>query len=199
MEEKELLEYITNPEKVLNLKEITPEEHVPWRYYENRFYELDDKVIVLSMIQRRSSIRTNALIDRDEFNHVLVAAWYPHHEKTKPENLTYVYSSLGRRLHRHIMRCPKDKVIDHLNNYSLDCRKSNMRVCTVKENNQNISMSCRNTSGILGVSYRPERNAWVAQIVRDGKSYTKQTKNKEEAIKFRNEIYERFLNKKLND
>lgn len=41
------------------------------------------------------------------------------------------------RLHRLIMECPEDLVVDHLNGDRLDCRKNNMRVCSQKENSKN--------------------------------------------------------------
>lgn len=37
-------------------------------------------------------------------------------------------------LHRLIMSCPPDKVVDHINGNPLDNRKCNLRICTHKEN-----------------------------------------------------------------
>lgn len=40
-------------------------------------------------------------------------------------------------LHRFLMNPPDDLVIDHLNHNRKDNRRKNLRVCTVKQNNQN--------------------------------------------------------------
>lgn len=40
-------------------------------------------------------------------------------------------------LHRYIINCPKDKVVDHINHNKLDNRKSNLRICTRHENSCN--------------------------------------------------------------
>lgn len=58
------------------------------------------------------------------------------------------------RLHRLIMNCPEGLVVDHLNGDKLDCRKSNMRVCTQKENAQN-------RHGTKGYCYDKTKKKWV--------------------------------------
>lgn len=60
------------------------------------------------------------------------------------------------RLHRLIMSCPEDKVIDHLNGNRLDCRKSNLRICTQKDNSQN-------KHNIKGYTYDKEKGRWMVR------------------------------------
>ena len=40
-------------------------------------------------------------------------------------------------MHRMIMGCPKGKIVDHINNQTLDCRRENLRVISHKENMRN--------------------------------------------------------------
>lgn len=43
------------------------------------------------------------------------------------------------RIHRVIMDCPEGLVVDHISGNTLDNRKSNLRICTHKENRKNIN------------------------------------------------------------
>lgn len=54
--------------------------------------------------------------------------------------------------------------IDHINGNRQDNRIENMRAVTRSENMRNTSLSSRNTSGFIGVSYRKTANKWQATI-----------------------------------
>ena len=41
-------------------------------------------------------------------------------------------------LHRYIMNCPDDKVVDHINHNKLDNRRCNLRICSRQENSCNL-------------------------------------------------------------
>lgn len=58
------------------------------------------------------------------------------------------------RLHRLITNCPDGLVVDHLNGNPLDCRKSNLRVCTQAENS-------KNHHGTKGYCYDKTKKKWV--------------------------------------
>ena len=61
------------------------------------------------------------------------------------------------RLHRLVMDCPEGLVVDHLNGDPLDCRKSNMRICTQKEN-------AKNRHGVKGYTYDKEKKKWMVRV-----------------------------------
>jgi len=66
-------------------------------------------------------------------------------------------------LHRAIMQPDKDQFIDHKNGNGLDCRRSNLRICTKGENNRNVRPT-KKSSHYKGVSWRTKDKCWVMQI-----------------------------------
>ena len=79
--------------------------------------------------------------------------------------------SYSLRVHRvcwflHTGSWPK-KFLDHINGDGTDNRIRNLREATYLENNQNMSISKKNTSGYKGVSWCGERGKWTARI-KDG-------------------------------
>ena len=75
--------------------------------------------------------------------------------------------------------------VDHINHNGLDNKWNNLRVIPRKLNQQNMSKSKKNTSGITGVSFDTNRNKWVAQIYTNGKTRLKRFSTKFGAIRQR--------------
>lgn len=55
-------------------------------------------------------------------------------------DFTYFRNCEGTLLHRYIVDCPKEMVVDHINHDTLDNRKNNLRICTFRENVNNRSL-----------------------------------------------------------
>lgn len=97
-------------------------------------------------------------------------------------------------LHRYIMGFDwfsRTKTIDHINGDATDNRKNNLRVCTHRENMQNIKLTKRSSSGIRYISKCNTTNKW--KVVFKGK-YLKSFNNLNEAKAFLNK-YLSCLNK----
>ena len=78
------------------------------------------------------------------------------------------------------------KYCDHINHNPLDNRTTNLRAATQQENIQNKSKQKNNTSDIIGVNFRKDRNKWRAYITVDSKQiFLGNFDNKEQAIKAR--------------
>ena len=60
------------------------------------------------------------------------------------------------RLHRLVANTPEGKVTDHLNGDKLDNRKSNLRICTQKDNAQNLK-------NIKGYTWDKSKNKWMVR------------------------------------
>ena len=72
-------------------------------------------------------------------------------------------------LHRLVMDAPKKVQVDHIDGNKLDCRRTNLRLCTHAGNMRNCRMRKNNTSGRKGVSWHRKSGKWQAQIRVNGK------------------------------
>lgn len=104
-------------------------------------------------------------INRYRWN-VSSSGYIQRHTSSESENKS-------RLLHRFIMECPTGLQVDHINGDRLDNRRSNLRICTPKQNSSNgRSRSSRRgrTSNFLGVSkWEPhpghgKRHYWRARL-----------------------------------
>lgn len=104
-----------------------------------------------------------AIVDDSDFEKVSAFRW----TYTKvSKNKKYVVSAVKGKftyLHRFIMDAPKGKSVDHINNDSLDNRRSNMRLCSIMENTQNSGKYNTNTTGYKGVC-EAYPGVFIAQI-----------------------------------
>jgi hypothetical protein len=87
---------------------------------------------------------TDCFIDIEDLPLVKQYFWRLRVDKRHPNCTPYVESVKrinGKRirihLHRLIMNCPNDKVVDHINHNGLDNRKKNLRICTQQINVMN--------------------------------------------------------------
>ena len=121
-----------------------------------------------------------AVVDDEDLDYLKQWSWYAH--KTK----YMVYAMRGKRLpggkqtsrmlHHEVLRLdkslPKGYVVDHKNRDPLDCRKSNLRICTVAENNRNCRpRRNKKTSKYKGVCWRKDRKKWQVVICHQGVRY----------------------------
>lgn len=112
--------------------------------------------------------RTNIifLVDDDDFERFGHLTWgetlfgYAVHRNNK-EKRTF-------SLHRLIMGNPDNMVVDHINGNKKDCRKSNLRICTTRENGYNMPKSHFSTSKYKGVSWDKRDKKWSANIYNYG-------------------------------
>ena len=103
-------------------------------------------------------------IDNDDLEKCSKLTW--HYAKNKDSK--YIQTRIkGKmiKLHRYIMNMNNSNlVVDHINRNPLDNRKSNLRICSYKENSFNKSIRVDNTSGIPGVSFHKTNKKWRTKI-----------------------------------
>ena len=156
----------------------------------NKFIILPDYAI---MLIKRKNLEIEVKLDKEDVEEVSKYTWHAIYDKTLKIPSYYVchrYNSKIKgkgviKLHRLVMNCPRDKVIDHINHDTLDNRKCNLRICTHFENQQNLrSKSTEQT----GVYFAKCRGKWCANISKNKKRYYKEFITKEEAIQWRKQM-----------
>ncbi len=65
-------------------------------------------------------------------------------------------------LHQFLMGRRAGYTVDHINRNGLDCRRSNMRWATKKQQQSNRGKLTHNTSGYIGVSWHRASGKWQA-------------------------------------
>lgn len=107
--------------------------------------------------------------------HMLVDAEDAHFFEGRPLWIsTAGYACLGdggktRFAHRLLMGAKRGQVIDHINGDPLDNRRSNLRLCTQKQNVRNSRPRKGTESGLKGVRWQSSTQTWCAQIMVDGR------------------------------
>lgn len=77
------------------------------------------------------------------------------------------------------------KMVDHINGCTTDNKIENLRQATAAQNAWNSKRSIANTSGIKGISFRKDRNVWVARLQAHATSiYLGYFKSKDDAEEF---------------
>lgn len=86
-------------------------------------------------------------------------------------------------LHRLIMNNPEKMRVDHINGDKLDCRKTNLRICTHSQNLMNRGKNRNNKSGLKNIFFDKARNKWKVEIKVNYKSiHIGRFSKKEDAI-----------------
>lgn len=116
-----------------------------------------------------------ALVDSSDYERVVQYRWavrYSRQKKIKYANAKI--NGIMVSLHRFIMRRNIDDgtIVDHINRNGLDCRRANLRLCTVSENLRNAGKTAsKRTSVFKGVSLIKETGLWRATICKDYKQH----------------------------
>ena len=120
-----------------------------------------------------------ALVDDDMFEYLSQWKWYAAKHKrgdyyagrTKNFKNPNGQRTTKTILMHRVIAGTNDSIthIDHINHNTLDNQISNLRNCTLAENNKNVSSHKGSTSRFLGVSWHKQNKKWVANIKQGGK------------------------------
>lgn len=107
-----------------------------------------------------------AIVDDCDFARVSKFKWHALASETrgrvyavrKDANNRLVY------LHRDIVQAADDVLVDHRDRNGLHCWRSNLRLCTQRQNRRNRGPQSNNHSGFKGVSFDKARGKWAVYI-----------------------------------
>jgi hypothetical protein len=104
------------------------------------------------------------------------------------------------QLHQLILPAPEGFEIDHINNNGLDNRRSNLRIVTHQQNQNNMPKKRNSSSKYYGVYFDKDRKNWVVCTNYNGKSKAlgRYVSEIEAACAYDNFIILNKLNKKIN-
>lgn len=112
-----------------------------------------------------------ALVDDDDFERLNKHKWFSDSFGYAVRRMTIgKKKQIVIRMHREIfVEIDANTHVDHINGNPSDNRRANLRACTHAQNCKNRGKGKNNTTGFKGVSF--EQGAWVAKIMKDGKSF----------------------------
>lgn len=141
--------------------------------------DLNEIIIVgniakILLYNKKQEVIGEAIIDKEDVSRISYYKWRLSKGGTERSKCNGVVTGNGKEtytnsLHRHIMDCPNNMYVDHINGNRLDNRKCNLRICTNQENNFNAIARNNNTSGYKGVWFDKTRNKWVSEIKISGR------------------------------
>lgn len=106
------------------------------------------------------------IVDKEDEEKLNQYSWYKN-------DAGYALNKSGKiaiRMHRLLMNCTNDMVVDHINRNKLDNRKENLRIVTQSNNGKNLTKTSSNTtSKYKGVCWYKRDKKWRAYIVLNNK------------------------------
>lgn len=116
------------------------------------------------------------IVDDEDFDHLNQWKWNIHTTKWTSYAKRINYNSNGTKtivyMHRQIMGVTDRSIVcDHIDHNGLNNQRSNLRVCSVSQNNSNRTIKKgKTTSRFLGVYFYKPRNKFVAKLTNNHKS-----------------------------
>lgn len=109
-----------------------------------------------------------AIVDNGDFVPASQIRWYAWFNRST-KSFYAVFSRQKNRkkttiyLHRFLMQPPEKMVVDHKNGNTLDNRRSNLRICSQRDNVRS-GRGKSGQSGFRGVVWNAQRKKWMSRI-----------------------------------
>lgn len=143
-------------------------------------YTIKDNIVIFKTFNTNNEF----FIDLEDLEKVKDICWFEN-------NSGYICNKSNKiiQLHRLVTNCPKNLVVDHLDHNPLNNCKNNLRVCSQRENMQNIKINNNNLLKEYGIckAYRKNRTYYIVNL----NGYNGCYKNIDDAKKKRDIILEK--------
>jgi hypothetical protein len=116
-----------------------------------------------------------AIVDDEDFERLNRYKWFTQRSGNTFYAVRNSPIEKGRQrtisMHREILalRFGDPRQVDHRNHHGLDNRRDNLRICTHRQNMQNMNPHKNGSSAFKGVCWNKEAQKWVASIRVNGK------------------------------
>ena len=110
---------------------------------------------IIELFNNKKEKVGETIIDEEIYYDLMKHSWYL-------IKGNYVKNTQDILLHRYVMNYNDKDFIDHINNNSLDNRKSNLRIVTPRQNAMNKTSHKNSTSKYIGVRFK--NNKWEVNI-----------------------------------
>ncbi len=109
-----------------------------------------------------------AAVDTEDFNRVSQYNWCAVQDDRCWYANTFKRDGTPMAMHRLILNAPKGLVVDHIDHNGLNNRKSNLRLCTNRQNQQNRRPTRGSNSRYKGVHWCNTHRKFRARITHNG-------------------------------
>jgi hypothetical protein len=174
-------------------------------------YRIEGNDVFMELNDRKGNIIETVFDISDfekikEFNYKWFANWKETAHSYYVQSTVYLGTFDGKPkykgtyLHKYIMESEGNMVVDHIDNNSLNNRRSNLRILDTKLNLVNRKGANKNSkTGIRNVTYSESENKYIVQIVLNGINqrvgkFDNIDDAEKCATKFRNKYYESKIN-----
>lgn len=126
-------------------------------------YVVEGDIATFNVYNQRNEKVAEFMVDKSDIDLIKYKKW-------RLNSLGYIVTGNCTKtnpltwLHRILLQPREDEVVDHIDGNPLNNCRSNLRICTQKENLCNKSFMSRNTSNYIGVTFDKKRNQWASEI-----------------------------------